>query len=57
MLKGGMKAFTVSAMNSTMKQLDDLAAKHRVSRSRVAKALIVVALADKASLQKAIEIL
>ena len=57
MLKGGMKSFTVTAMLDTMKQLDDLAKKYKVSRSRVAKALIVAALSDKVSLQKAIDIL
>ena len=57
MLKGGMKSFTVTIMLDTVKQLDELAKKHKVSRSRVAKALMVMALQDKAILQKAIDIL
>lgn len=57
MLKGGMKSFTVTIMHDTVKQLDELAKKYKVSRSRVAKALLIVTLQDKNQLQKAIDIL
>lgn len=57
MLRGGMKSFTATVMLDTMKTLDELAKKHKVSRARVVKALIVVALSDKGTLQKAIDIL
>ena len=52
-----MKSFSIQTMLETVKQLDEIAKKYQVSRSRLCKALIVVALSDKTSLQKAIDIL
>lgn len=52
-----MKAFTVSVREDSFKILDQLAKKHNVSRSKIAKALITIALKDKEVMQKAMDIL
>jgi metal-responsive CopG/Arc/MetJ family transcriptional regulator len=52
-----MKSFTISVKPEMFEHLNELAKKHKVSRSEVVKTILAIATKEKPVMQKALDLL